>query len=50
MPNTDFEMDNLEVFKILSENESGEITADEMSKFMMELIKNQIKVLQKRLE
>ena len=40
MPNTDFEEANAEVFLILSENESGEVTADEMSKFMNELLKS----------
>lgn len=50
MPNTDFEMANDEVFIILAEQESGEVTKDEMSKFMNELLKHQIKNLQERLE
>ena len=41
-PNTDFESQNDHILAILSDNESGEITQDEMSKFMQELIKNQI--------
>ena len=50
LPNTDFENENTEVYKMLSENESGEVDAQEMSKFMLKLIKNQIHVLQARLE
>ena len=38
--NTSFEAENEELFKILHENESGEVTLDELSKFLLELLKN----------
>ncbi len=34
------------VFSVLDENESGEITLDELGKFLRELFKEQIKELQ----
>ena len=38
--NTSFEKENEDLFKILEENESGEVTFDELSKFLLELLKN----------
>ena len=38
------------VFAILQENESGEVNLDELSKFLQELLKNQVRQLQIRLE
>jgi Ca2+-binding EF-hand superfamily protein len=38
------------VFQLLDENESGEITLDELGKFLRELFKEQIKELQEALE
>ena len=48
--NTAFETDNDQIFKLLQENESGEVNLDELSKFLNELLKNQVKALQRRLE
>ena len=48
--NTSFEESHDQVFKILQENESGEVNLDELSKFLNELLKNQVKALQVRLE
>ena len=42
--NTDCSMDHEETFRILKENESGEVTFDELGV----LLKNQIRILQKR--
>lgn len=50
MPNTDFEEANEEIYNILKEQESGEVDASEMAKFMRELIKHQIKCLQQSIE
>ena len=47
--NTSFETENEELFKLL-DNESGEVTFDELSKFLLELLKNQVAQLQKRVE
>ena len=47
---TDFEMENDDVFKILQDNESGEVTLDELSKFLNELLKNQVRQLQIKVE
>jgi len=38
------------VFMVLDENESGEITLDELGKFLRELFKEQIKELQEIIE
>ena len=38
------------VFAVLDDNESGEITKDELQKFLRELFKEQIKELQTALE
>ena len=38
--NTSFEKENEDQFKILHENESGEVTLEELSKFLQELLKN----------
>ena len=48
--NTSFEDSHEQVFKMLQENESGEVNYDELSKFLNELLKNQVKQLQIRLE
>ena len=48
--NTSFDEDHDHVFKILKETESGEVNLDELSKFINELLKNQVKQLQIRLE
>ena len=47
---TDFEKEHEAIFKQLRSNESGEVTVDELSQFLNELLKNQIKVLRSRLE
>ena len=44
--NEDFEERHKLVFSVLDENESGEITLDELGKFLRELFKEQIKELQ----
>ena len=49
-PNTDFEHEHQETYKLLRDNESGEINGFETSEFMRQLMKNQIICLQKRLE
>ena len=38
------------VFSVLDDNESGEITLDELGKFLRELFKEQIKELQEGVE
>ena len=38
------------VFEMLDENESGEITVDELGKFLREMFKEQIKEMQERAE
>ena len=43
--NTAFDEDHDHVFKMLSENESGEVNLDELGKFVSELLRNQVKVL-----
>ena len=48
--NTSFEDQHDHVFKILQDNESGEITLDELGKWLGELLKNQVKELQIRVE
>ena len=48
--NTAFDEEHDQVFKILSENESGEVNLEELGKFISELLKNQVKCLQVRLE
>eukprot|EP00355_Strombidium_rassoulzadegani_P005536 CAMPEP_0168619234 /NCGR_PEP_ID=MMETSP0449_2-20121227/6492_1 /TAXON_ID=1082188 /ORGANISM="Strombidium rassoulzadegani, Strain ras09" /LENGTH=68 /DNA_ID=CAMNT_0008660153 /DNA_START=211 /DNA_END=417 /DNA_ORIENTATION=- len=50
MPNTDFEAQHEEIFKILREKESGEVTLDELSRFLNDLLKNQVKKLEVRME
>ena len=50
MVNTDFETANEEAYEILRSAESGEVTSSEMAKFMQELILNQIRHLQNRVE
>lgn len=39
-----------EVFQLLDENESGEITLDELGRFLRELFKEQTKELQELIE
>ena len=48
--NTSFEDKHEDVFLILKENEAGVVTNEELGKFMKELLKNQVKELQKRVE
>ena len=48
--NTSFEDENSKVFKILLENESGEISMDELGKFLFVLLSSQVQQLQTRLE
>ena len=48
--NTDFEKDNEVIFSKLKENEAGELTYDELGKFIYELLKNQVKALRQKLE
>ena len=48
--NTSFEEQNEDVFKVLQENESGEVTLDELAKFLNELLKNQVRQLQIKVE
>tara|TARA_B110001450_G_C17356961_1_gene373948 strand:- start:228 stop:476 length:249 start_codon:yes stop_codon:yes gene_type:complete len=43
--NTAFDEEHDQVFKILTENESGEVNLDELGKFVSELLKNQVRVL-----
>ena len=43
--NTDSSMEHEETFKILRENEQGEVTQQELGEFLQVLLKNQIKVL-----
>ena len=40
--NTSFEEENEHIFKLLNENESGEVNNDELGKFLNELLKNQV--------
>ena len=40
--NTSFEAENEKIIKLLDENEAGELTVDELGKFLNELIKNQV--------
>ena len=47
---TAFDEDHDHIFKMLSENESGEVNLDELGKFVSALLRNQVKVLQVRLE
>ena len=48
--NTSFEEYHQNTFKILQQNESGELTLDELGKFLNELLKNQVIELQRKLE
>ena len=48
--NTSFEEENVAVFKSLQDNEAGEISMDELGKFLFDLLKSQVKQLQMRLE
>ena len=48
--NSSFEEENVKVFKLLQDNEAGELTIDELGKFLNELLKNQVLQLQARLE
>ena len=48
--NTSFEDRHDTIFKILKDNESGEVTPDELGKFLNELLKNQVKELQIKVE
>ena len=48
--NTSFEDENTNVFKLLQDNESGELSMDELGKFLFELLKSQVLQLQTRLE
>ena len=48
--NTNFESENENVFKMLNENESGEVTMEELSKFLDSLLKNQVRLLAQRVE
>ena len=40
--NTSFEDDNSSIFKVLAENESGELTIDDLGRFLFELLKSQV--------
>ena len=40
--NTSFEEDNTSIFKVLAENESGELTIDDLGRFLFELLKSQV--------
>ena len=42
---TAFDEDHDHIFKMLSENESGEVNLDELGKFVSALLRNQVKVL-----
>ena len=48
--NTSFEDTNVEAFKILSESDSDTLSKEEMSHFLRELLKSQVKELQNRIE
>ena len=48
--NTSFEDSNTKIFKLLEDNESGELTIEELGKFLFELLKSQVICLQTRLE
>ena len=48
--NTDFSNDHDHVFKILRENESGEVTIDELCSFTRELMKSHVDLLREKLE
>ena len=48
--NTSFEDKHEDIFRLLNENESGEVTFDELGKWLNELLKNQVKQLQIRVE
>ena len=48
--NTSFEDENSAVFKQLQDNESGELSMDDLGKFLFDLLKSQVKQLQTRLE
>ena len=48
--NTSFEDENTPVFKQLHDNESGELSMDDLGKFLFTLLKSQVLQLQKRME
>ena len=48
--NTSFEDKHDEIFKLLQDNESGELTLDELGKWLNEMLKHQVKQLQIRVE
>ena len=48
--NTSFDTYHDHIFKMLEDNESGELTLEELSKFLNELLKNQVLELQKKVE
>ena len=48
--NTSFEDKHEDIFKLLLDNESGEVPFDELGKWLNELLKNQVKQLQIRVE
>ena len=43
--NTSFEDKHDEIFKLLQDNESGELTLDELGKWLNEMLKHQVKQL-----
>ena len=48
--NTDASLDHEDSFQLLRDNESGEVTFDELGQFLQVLLKNQVINLQIRLE
>ena len=44
-PNTSFEGMHDQIFSKMKENESGELTLDDLGKFLNELLKHQVKLL-----
>ena len=48
--NSDTSMEHTETFRILRENESGELTFEELGIFLMFFLKAQVLVLEARLE
>ena len=47
---TNFEQENEEIFKMLHQTETGEVTPHDLSEFLCELLKNQVKLLVQRAE
>ena len=49
-PNTDFEKDHEHLFLQLRKSDTGEVNMEDLGRFLKELTKNQVKVLQKAME